>query len=308
METKQRADAEVHVVWTRRTLLILRPTIRFVRRQPLGAIGGVILLACIVVAIFAPAIAPHDPYEQHLTFRYASPGEIIEGKKMLLGTDSIGRDILSRLVYGSRVSLLVALISVGIGVTGGALVGIFSGYLGGKVDLVVQRVIDAFMAFPALILALGIMAVLGPSLQNVIITLVVLFIPGACRILRSEVLSVKERVYIDAARSLGSRDLRIVFRHIVPNCMAPYIVFATANLSFAIIIEAGLSFLGVGTPPDVPSWGGMLSIAGQKYVEVSPWLILFPSIAISIVVFGFNLFGDAMRDVLDPRLRGSEMG
>ena len=187
----------------------------------------------------------------------------------------------------------------------GALLGILSAYVGGTIDLLFQRLVDSFMAFPALIFALGIMAVLGASLNNVILVLVLVFIPGASRIVRAEALAIKETVYVEAARAVGSSDLRIMFRHIMPNCLAPYIVFATANLGFAIVVEASLSFLGVGTPPDVPSWGGMLSIAGQKYVEVSPWLLIFPSVAISIVVFGFNLFGDALRDVLDPRLRGT---
>ena len=175
-------------------------------------------------------------------------------------------------------------------------------------DLLVQRLVDAFMAFPALILALGIMAFLGASLNNVILTLVVLFLPGACRVVRSEALSVKEVGYVEAGRAIGSSGPRIVLRHLLPNCMAPYIVFASANLGFAIVIEAALSFLGVGTPPHVPSWGAMLSAAGQKYIEVSPWLLIFPSLAISLVVFGLNLFGDALRDTLDLRLRGMEVG
>ena len=287
---------------------VRRPIVRFAKRQPIGAVGGVVLLITAIIAIIAPYVAPHDPYSITLANRYAPPGDTYRGEQHLLGTDQVGRDVLSRLLYGARISLTVAFASVGIGVTLGAILGIVTAYVGGPVDLLVQRVVDSFMAFPALILALGIMAFLGASLNNVILTLVVLFLPGACRIVRSEALSIKEIGYIESARAIGSSGTRIVFRHLLPNCMAPYIVFATANLGFAIVIEAALSFLGVGTPPDVPSWGAMLSVAGQKYIEVSPWLLIFPSLAISLVVFGLNLFGDALRDTLDPRLRGMEVG
>ena len=278
---------------------------RFARRKPLGAIGAIILAVYVVIAIVAPWLAPVDPYDINLSEKYAAPGETTEdGQTYLLGSDQLGRDTLSRLLYGARISIYVGLISVGIGVTAGALLGITTGFVGGKLDLLLQRVVDAFMAFPGLILALGIMAVLGPSLRNVIITLVILFIPGSSRVVRSEALRIKEMVYVEAARAVGCSDRRIIFRHMLPNCIAPYIVFATANLGLAIIVEASLSFLGVGTPVDVPSWGGMLSIAGSKYIEVSPWLLIFPSVVISLAVFAFNLLGDALRDVFDPRLRG----
>ena len=285
---------------------LLRSAIRFARRSPLGGVGALIVVLLVIVAIVAPYITPFDPREIRLDERYATPWDrSSEGQRYILGTDQLGRDILSRLIMGARISLYVGIISVGIGVTGGALVGIVTAYIGGTVDLTVQRVVDAFMAFPALILALGIMAVLGASLQNVILVLIVIFIPGSSRVVRSTALSVKETVYIEAARAIGSSDLRIMVRHVIPNCVAPYIVFATANLGVAIIVEASLSFLGVGTPIDVPSWGGMLSYAGTKYVEVAPWLLVFPSISIFIVVFGFNVLGDALRDDLDPRLRGT---
>ena len=279
---------------------------RFAKRKPLGAIGGMIVLCLVLVAIVAPFTAPLDPYELHLTDKYASPGQQNGfGETFLLGSDSLGRDILSRVMYGARISLYVGLLSVGVGVSLGAFLGIVSGYLGGKVDLVVQRVVDAFMAFPALVFALGILAALGPSLNNVVLTLILLFIPGSARVVRSQALSVTESVYVDAARAIGASDQRIILRHVLPNCLAPYLVFATANLGLAIVIEASLTFLGVGTPIDVPSWGGMLAVAGAKYVEVAPWLLIFPSIAVVLAVFGFNLLGDALRDVLDPRLRGT---
>ena len=287
---------------------ILGSLASFARKKPLGAIGAVILVIAVSMAVFAPVLATFPPKEVHVTSKYAPPGSEAmpaEGKTYLLGSDQLGRDTWSRLVYGARISLYVSLISVGIGVTLGALIGVISAYFGGVFDLIVQRLVDAMMAFPAIILALAIVAVAGASLQNVILALVIILIPGSSRIVRSQALAIKERDYILASRSIGAGDWRIIARHVVPNCMAPYIVFATANLGYAIVVEAALSFLGVGTPPDIPSWGGMLSFAGQRYVEVSPWLVVFPSIAVSIAVFGFNLLGDALRDVLDPRLRGS---
>ena len=287
---------------------ILVGLLSFAKNKPLGAIGAVILILAVMMAVLAPVIATFPPKEVHVTSKYAAPGAVAEtagGKTYLLGSDQLGRDTWSRLVYGARISLYVSLISVGIGVTFGALIGVISAYFGGVFDLIVQRLVDAMMAFPAIILALAIVAVAGASLQNVILALVIILIPGSSRIVRSQALAIKERDFILASRSIGAGDWRIIIRHVIPNCMAPYIVFATANLGYAIVVEAALSFLGVGTPPDIPSWGGMLSFAGQRYVEVSPWLVVFPSIAVSIAVFGFNLLGDALRDVLDPRLRGS---
>ena len=280
----------------------------FARRKPLGAIGAFILILAVLMAVLAPVLATFPPKEVHVTSKYAAPGAeaaTAGGKTYWLGSDQLGRDTWSRLVYGARISLYVSLISVGIGVTIGALIGVISAYFGGVFDLIVQRLVDAMMAFPAIILALAIVAVAGASLQNVVLALVIILIPGSSRIVRSQALAIKERDFILASRSIGAGDWRIIARHVIPNCMAPYIVFATANLGYAIVVEAALSFLGVGTPPDIPSWGGMLSFAGQRYVEVSPWLVVFPSIAVSIAVFGFNLLGDALRDVLDPRLRGS---
>ena len=302
------ALAALSTYWGRQPRL-LKTLVRFGRQKPLGAMGGIVLVVLVVVAIIASSVAPLDPYKTNLKYKFVSPGvktlEEEGGERFLLGTDQIGRDILSRLMHGARISLYVGLISVGIGVTAGALSGIISAYLGGQVDLLVQRVVDAFMAFPALVLALGMMAVLGPSLNNVILVLVIIFIPGSSRVVRAEALRVKETVYIEAAKAIGSSNVRIMFRHVLPNCMAPYIVFATANLGVAIVTEASLTFLGAGTPPDVPSWGGMLAVGGSGYVEVSPWLLAFPALTIFIVVFGFNLLGDALRDVLDPRLRGT---
>ena len=285
-----------------------KAAVTFARRKPLGGIGGVIFLGMIIAAILAGFIAPFDPLKQHLFQRYVEPGTEntgAEGGTFLLGTDNMGRDTLSRLLFGARISLYVSLVSVAIGSTAGAIVGIFSAFRGGTLDLILQRVIDAMLSFPGIILALGIMAMLGPSLRNVIIVLVIYFTPAATRIMRSAALSVKETVYVDAARAIGASEWRIMFRHIAPNCMATFIIFATMNLGIAIVVEASLSFLGVGSPPDLPTWGGTLAIAGQQQLEVSPWLLMFPCLAITIAVLGLNLLGDALRDVLDPRLRGT---
>ena len=272
---------------------------RFVRRYPLGALGGAILLAMILTAIFAPLLAPHDPQATSVERQYARPGSAL-----ILGGDQLGRDVLSRLIYGTRISLYVGLLSVGIGVTAGTLIGILSAYAGGAVDLVVQRLVDALMGFPPIILALGLMAALGASMNNVVIALVVILLPGATRVVRAQTLSIKELDYVLAARAINASPLRIVLRHILPNVAATYIVLSTITLGFAIVVEASLSFLGVGIPPDVPTWGGMLTLGASRYVNIAPWLAIFPGIAITLVVFAVNLLGDSLRDVLDPRLRG----
>ena len=273
----------------------------FSRRKPLGAVGAVIVAFTLVVAIFAPLIAPSDPYQTHADQVFASPGI-----SNLVGTDQVGRDVFSRLIYGARISLTVGIVSVLIGATIGSVVGIISAYFGNTTDLIIQRFLDALIAFPGIILAMGIMAALGKaSLTNVINALTVVFAPGAARTIRSRVLSLKEMDFVLAARAVGASDWRIMFRHIVPNCMSLYIVFFSITVGFAIVVEASLSFLGVGTPPEVPSWGGMLSLAANNYINVAPLLAVLPGLAIALVVFGFNLLGDALRDVLDPRLRGT---
>lgn len=279
---------------------IWRHLVRFARRKPLGAFGAVIALILIVVAVFAPFIATHDPAETNATLVYAPPGS-----QYLLGGDQLGRDVFSRLVYGARISLYAGLLSAFIGATVGMVVGIASVHFGGKTDLVVQRIIDTLMAFPPLILAIAIMAALGASLNNVVIALSIAYIPSAARVLRSQALAVKEMDYILAARAIGASHGRIIFRGMIPNCLALYIVLVSVFLGTAIVAEATLSFLGIGVPPDVPSWGGMLNGAAQTYVHLAPWLGVFPGLAIAIVVFAWNLLGDALRDVLDPRLRGT---
>jgi peptide/nickel transport system permease protein len=271
------------------------------RRKPLGAFGAVVALILIVVALFAPFIATKDPAETNAALVYAPPGS-----ELLLGGDQVGRDVFSRLVYGARVSLYAGLLSAFIGATIGMVVGVTSVHFGGKTDLIIQRIVDTMMAFPALILAIAIMAALGASLNNVVIALSIAFMPSTARVLRSQALTVKEMDYILAARAIGAGHGRIIFRHMIPNCLALYIVLVTVFLGTAIVAEATLSFLGIGVPPDVPSWGGMLNGAAQRYVHLAPWLGVFPGLAIAIVVFAWNLLGDALRDVLDPRLRGTE--
>lgn len=271
---------------------------RFVRRKPLGAAGLAIVLLLGVVASVGPWIAPFDPYEPHVDFRLAPPS-----RQMLLGGDQLGRDVLSRLIYGSRISLYVGVMSAGIGVSVGAMIGTISGYFGGIVDLLTQRVVDAFMPFPSIILGLAIMGVLGASIENVIFALTVVLIPGSARTIRAQALALGQMEYAVAARAIGGSDFRIVLRHILPNVVPTYIVIATMSIGYTIVAEASLSFLGVGTPPDVPSWGGMASAAIQEELGRAPWLALFPGVVISMVVFGFNLLGDALRDILDPKLR-----
>ena len=278
-----------------------REILAFARKKPLGAVGGVIVALTILVAVFAPVFAPADPYKVHPDQVFASPSI-----SALVGTDQVGRDVFSRLIYGARISLFVGIVSVGIGATIGAVVGVISAYFGRATDLVIQRFLDALIAFPGIILALGIMAALGKaSLLNVILALTIVFAPGAARTIRSRALSLKEMDFVLAAHAFGASDWRIIFRHIVPNCMSLYIVFFSITVGFAIVVEASLSFLGVGTPPEVPSWGGMLSLAATNYISVAPLLAILPGVAIALVVFGFNLLGDALRDVLDPRLRGA---
>ena len=280
----------------------------FSRRKPLAAIGGAIIILAVLMAILAPFIAPHDPQQpgvakcqqgDSLSKKFCGPGT--EGA--ILGTDHIGRDILSRIMYGARVSMYVGVMTVLIGITTGTLVGIASAYAGGIPDIIIQRLVDALMGFPPIILALGLMAALGASINNVVIALVVILIPGATRVIRSQALSIKELDYTLSARAIGATPLRVMLRHMLPNVIGTYIVLMTITLGFAIVVEASLSFLGVGVPPDVATWGSMLEV-GREYIQKQSWLVVFPGIAIALVVFAVNFLGDGLRDVLDPRLRG----
>ena len=276
---------------------------RFASSKPLGAAGGIIAVVIVLAAILAPVVAPYDPYgsnlnENGLPVRLEGPSF-----SFLLGTDAIGRDVLSRIIYGARVSLFVGLGAVALGTLFGTLIGLVSGYFSGKVDQVLQRVVDTLMAIPAIVLALAVITMLQPGLFNIILVIAIVIAPGTSRVVRGTVLAIKENVYIDAARSIGASGQRIVFRHILPNVVAPIIVIASIWVGNAIVIEAALSYLGLGTPPPTPTWGGMLALEGRRHLENAPWLALAPGAAISIAVLAVNMLGDALRDVLDPRLR-----
>jgi peptide/nickel transport system permease protein len=273
--------------------------VRVARRQPLGVAGGVIVLLLVLMAIFAEQLAPYDP--KHAVFEIYHP----PNRAFIMGTDHLGRDIFSRVVWGARLSLYVGLVSVSVGISAGALWGIVTGYLGGVADSLSQRVVDTLMGFPPLILALSLMAVLQQSVHNVIITLAILLMPTAARTLRSTTLSLKEMGFVESARAMGSSHARIIFGHILPNCLATYIVLFTVNVAYAIVVEAALSFLGLGAPPDEPSWGGMLNAAAHA-IQRAPWIALFPGLAISLTVFGLYMLGDAIRDLTDVKLRGRE--
>lgn len=279
---------------------IWRNLSNFAKKKPLGAAAGGVAVLLIFVAIFSPLIQRHDPYDTDHTKLYASPSS-----EQWLGGDELGRDVFSRIIAGGRISLRVGLISAFVGSMIGLLVGVISAYFSGFTDLVIQRFIDGMIAFPYIVLAIAIVAALGTSLNNVIIALSILFVPSTARIIRSQALAIKEMDYVLAARALGASDWRIMLRHLVPNTMAILIVMITFQLGIAIIAEASLSFLGLGAAIDDPSWGNMLRGATKQYIGIGPWLPVFPGLAIAIVVFAWNLLGDALRDVLDPRLRGA---
>jgi peptide/nickel transport system permease protein len=279
---------------------------RFARANPLGTAGAVIVVVLILSAVFAPVIATTDPNRVFIGSQVKPPGAVSRDGKVtfLWGTDDFGRDVFSRVVYGARVSLLVGFMSVGLGTLGGSIIGLISGFWGRWVDLFIQRVMDAIMCFPGLILALAIVSVLGPSTRNSFLAIVIVIIPGASRIVRGATMSVKQNVYVEAARAVGASEWRILGRHILPNVVAPIIVIASVTLGGAILTEASLSFLGLGTQPPTASWGQMLSGPGRRFLENHPNLAIFPGLALSLTVFAFNFLGDALRDVFDPRLRG----
>lgn len=273
---------------------------RFTRRNPMGAASAAVLLALAVVALLAGFIAPYDPYA-------LDPHGILQSPSAdhWFGTDDFGRDAFSRLVYGARISLWVGTIAVAISAGIGTPLGIISAYAGGWVDSVIQRLVDALFAFPAIILGLTIVSVLGQGTTQVIVAVGIVNIPRVARIVRSSALAIVQQPYVEAARTIGANDNRMIVQHVLPNLLAPILILATAGFGFAILAEAALSYLGVGTPPPQPSWGLMLSGAAQKYVRSAPWLAIFPGIAISLAVFSINLLGDALRDTFDPRLRGA---
>jgi peptide/nickel transport system permease protein len=271
-----------------------------VARKPLGALGGAIVLALLAVAVFADRIATHH-------FNETSLGDALQppGRAHWFGTDELGRDLYSRVVYGAQVSMSVGLAATGIAVLLGAAIGVVSGYVGRRLDLVLQRLVDAWLAFPGLVMVIVLLVLLGPGLGSVILALGISQAFPQSRIIRSATLVVREHAYIEASRAGGASHGRVVLRHVLPNIVAPIIVSASTYVSFVILIEAAVSFLGYGVPPPRPSWGGMLSATGRSYMVRAPWLSVFPGLALTLAVFAFNVLGDALRDLLDPRLRAA---
>jgi len=282
----------------------LRVTLRhfgsFFRRAPFSAFWGVVAALIVAMAVAAPVVAPYPPLKSDFRAMQKPPDE-----KHWFGTDQIGRDTLSRVIYGSQTSLTVALGAVLFGTTVGALWGLACGYFGGRFDMVSQRIIEFLQSFPDLILAMAIAMALGGGLLTVIVAIAITRIPFGGRVIRSVVLSLKEMQYVEAARGIGASHKRLMFRHILPQCVAPYLILATTHLGVAIVIEASLGFLGVGIPPPTPTWGNMLADSLNAGLVPPWWLVLFPGLAITVTVLAFNLLGDGIRDLLDPRLRGS---
>lgn len=273
-------------------------SLQFARQRSLGAAGAAIILIMISAALLADVIAPHDPLETDYTAMLQAPGS-----GHWFGTDSFGRDVLSRLIYGSRTALWVGFSSSFMGATVGAVIGLASAYFGGKVDLIVQRFMDLLLSFPLIVLALVVVAVLGTGTTNVILAITVPMVPRCALVVRSSALSLRQAPFVDAARALGFGHRRIIFRHMLPNVMAPYLIMLTAFLGQAILLEASLSFLGLGVAEPTAAWGLMLKGAAVEFAERAPWMAIFPGLAISLSVFAFNLFGDSLRDALDPKLR-----
>lgn len=272
----------------------------FPRKKPLGAVGAAIVILMGLAAIFAGAIAPSDPLRTNYADQFTSPNATY-----WLGTDAYGRDVFSRIIYGSRTALLVGFTSAFFGATLGLVIGVASAYFGGRIDMWVQRIMDVFLAFPLIILALAVVSILGTGTLNVVLAIVVPMVPRAARVCRSSALAIREIPYVDAARACGFGHRRIIFRHMLPNVMAPYLIMLTAFLGQAILTEASLSFLGLGVQEPTAAWGLMLQGGAEEYAESAPWLAIFPGLAITLAVFAFNLFGDSLRDVLDPKLRSA---
>jgi peptide/nickel transport system permease protein len=271
---------------------------RFARNQPLGFVGGVAIVVMLLAAAFATFIAPYDPLESSFLDQLKPPS-----REHWLGTDPFGRDVFSRLIYGSRTALLVGFTSSFVGCSLGAALGLIGAYFGGKTDLLLERVMDVLISFPVIILAVAVVAALGTGVTNVIIAVTIPVVPRVARVIRASGLSLREMQYIEAARCLGVGDGRIIARHMLPNVIAPFLILLTAFLGQGILAESSLSFLGLGVAEPTPAWGLMLKGAGVQFMERAPWLALAPGLAISAAVFAFNLLGDSLRDALDPRLR-----
>jgi len=271
---------------------------KLIRRQPLGAAGAAIVIVMLFLSIFAEFITAHDPELNSFENMLVAPGA-----PFYMGTDQFGRDVFTRIIYGARTALFVGFTAAFFGAFIGLVLGVASAYFGGRFDLLFQRVMDVFLAFPLIIMALAIVAIFGPGLENVIIAITIPFIPQCARVVRSNALAIREIPYVDAARALGFGHARIILRHMVPNVMGPFLIMLSTFVGHAILLEASLSYLGLGVQEPTPAWGLMLQGGAEEYAESAPWMAIWPGIAISLAVFGFNLFGDALRDVLDPRLR-----
>ena len=276
-----------------------RLVVDLVRRKPLGAAGGAVVLALFLVAVLADVLAPRNFNETSLLHALQKPSAA-----HWFGTDELGRDVYSRIIYGARVSMYVGLLATAISICLGSLIGVLSGYFGRRLALVLQRLVDAWMAFPGLVMVIVLLTLLGPGLGSVILALGLSQSFAQSRTIRGATQVVKEHAYIEASLAAGASHLRILARHVLPNITASIIIVASTSLGFVILVEAAVSFLGYGVPPPQPSWGGMLSATGRQYMMRAPWLSIFPGLALSLAVFGFNVLGDALRDLLDPRLKG----
>ena len=276
----------------------LQRVLRFVGHEPLGTVGLLIVAIVAIAGIGADWIAPYSPTANDFAAMTEAPSWA-----HLLGTDQFGRDLLSRIIFGARTALIVGLSTAALGGFSGLVIGVASAYFGGRLDLFVQRVLDVVMAFPLIIMAMAVVAVFGTGVQNVIIAITIPLIPRCARVVRSSALAIREVPYVDAARACGFGHLRIILRHMVPNVVAPFLIMLTAFVGQAILTEAGLSYLGLGVQEPVPAWGLMLQGGAEEYATTAPWIAIFPGLAIMLTVFGVNIFGDALRDVLDPKLR-----
>jgi peptide/nickel transport system permease protein len=274
--------------------------VRLFRDKPLGAFGFVICVVFLLCGVFADVLAPYGFNQISPINRLKPPGE-----KFWFGTDNLGRDVFSRTLYGAQLSVVIGLSAAALATAVSIVIGILSGYLGGKIDMILQRFVDAWMSFPDLIILIVVVSVVGPGMGPVIVILGLLYGIAGSRIIRGAVLSVRENAYVHAAQSTGATLPRILFKHILPNVMAPVIVLFTTRVGAVILAESGLAFLGLGVPPPAPTWGGMLSGSGRSFMYMAPWLALAPGLCITVVVYGINVFGDALRDLLDPRMRGS---
>lgn len=281
-----------------------RPLLHFVgrlfREKPLGAAGAVVFILFLFCGVFADVLAPHG-MNQIAPLKRLRPPSL----EFPFGTDNLGRDMLSRCLYGAQLSVIIGFCAAGLATVISTLIGIVSGYLGGRFDLVLQRFVDAWMSFPTLIVLIVVVSVVGPGMPQIIGTLGLLFGIGGSRIIRSAVVSVRENMYVHAAQSTGASTFRVLWRHILPNVLPPVIVLFTTNVGGVILAESGLAFLGLGVPPPAPTWGGLLSGSGRTYMLQGPWLALAPGLCLTVVVYATNMFGDALRDLLDPRMRGS---